>query len=104
MRIVENPAARSDSNYPLLLLVLNLLLVAVCGICGGIGLLLAGESTVLFLGLLAGIAYPLALIALHWLKWLIDIPAILADGANWRSVTALLAYLSALFTSTLVLG
>lgn len=89
---------------PLLLLLGNLLLVAVAGLCGGIGLLLAGEWAAVTVGLAAGVLYPLVLLLLHWLRWLIDIPAMFASQARWRLTAAVLDYLSGVYVSILVLG
>lgn len=108
MSTESSPATSRDqaasAARPLLLLLGNLLLVAVSGLAGGIGLLLAGEWKAVIVGLAAGLAYPVALLLLHWLRWLIDIPAMFASQARWHLTAAILNYLSDLFVSLLVLS
>ena len=94
----------SSPLLPLLALVVNALLVVVAGFAGGIGLLLAGEWGIVALGVAAAVVFPLALVALHWLRWLIDIPAMLASDARQHWLAALLAYVAGVFVSALVLG
>jgi hypothetical protein len=102
--VASQPGRAPDPKRALLLLVLNLLLVAVSAICGGLALVFSGQWLEVFVGLAAGLAYPAVLMTLHWLKWLIDIPAMLASDARWRLASAVLTYLSGLFASALVLG
>lgn len=89
---------------PLLALIVNVLIAAVAGICGGIGLLLAGEWRILVISIAAAVVYPATLVTLHWLRWLIDIPAMLASQARYQFLASILFYFSGLFINVLVLG
>lgn len=91
-------------TFPLLVLILNLVLVAVAGLAGLAGMLLAGEWGIVGISMVAAVLYPGALLMLHWLTWLIAIPAVLAADGGHRLLTALLVYLGGLFVHCLVLG
>jgi hypothetical protein len=91
-------------TFPLLVLILNSVLVAAMGLAGLAGMLFAGEWGTVGASLLAVVLFPGALFALHWLRWLIDIPAVFAAEAGHRLLTALLVYLAGLFVHCLVLG
>jgi hypothetical protein len=91
-------------TFPLLVVLLNTALVIAAGVAGSIGMLLAGQWAVVGASLVAAILYPAGLLTLHWLTWLIGIPAVLADDAGHRWLAMLLAYLLGLFVSGLVLG
>jgi len=88
----------------LLALILDALLVAAAGVAGAIGLLLAGGGWIVLVSLCAAIACPATLVMLHWLRWLTDIPAMLASQARWHLIAVVLAYLSGLIVHVLVLG
>ena len=88
----------------LLALILNVLLVAAAGLAGAVGLLLAGGGWVVLSSACAAIAFPLTFVTLHWLRWLTDIPAMLASQARWHFPAAVFAYLSGLIVHALVLG
>jgi hypothetical protein len=91
-------------TFPLLVVILDSALVAVAGAAGFAGMLLAGEWAVVGGSVLAAVLYPTTLLTLHWLTWLIGIPAVLAADGGHRLLTALLGYLSGLFVAVLVLG
>ena len=84
----------SSPLLPLLALVVNALLVVVAGFAGGIGLLLAGEWGLVALGVAAAAVFPVALVTLHRLRWLIDIRAMLASDDRHHWLAALLAYVT----------
>lgn len=88
----------------LLALIVDVLLVAAAGLAGAVGLLLAGGGWMVLVSLCAAIAYPTALVMLHWLRWLTDIPAMLASQARWHFLAVAFAYLSGLIVHALVLG
>ena len=89
---------------PLLALILNALLIAAAGVAGAVGMLLAGGGTIVIVSLCAAIACPATLAMLHWLRWLTDIPAMLARQARWHFFAIVFAYLSGLIVHALVLG
>jgi hypothetical protein len=91
-------------TFPLLVLILNSVLVAAMGLAGLTGLLFAGEWVIVGASTLAVVLFPGALFTLHWLRWLIDIPAVFAADAGHRLLTVVLVYLSGLFVHILVLG
>jgi hypothetical protein len=90
--------------FPLLVLLLNSALIVAAGLAGLVGMLLAGEWGIVGASVLAAILYPTALLTLHWLTWLIGIPAVLAADGGHRRLAALLDYLCGLFVTGLVLG
>lgn len=95
---MKNPA------LPLLALIVNALFIAAAGLAGAVGLLLAGGGWMVIASVCAAIACPAAFVALHWLRWLTDIPAMLAGQARWHLLALAFAYLSGLVVHALVLG
>lgn len=91
-------------TFPLLVLMLNSALVVMAGLAGFIGMLLAGEWGVVGASAVVAVLYPATLLTLHWLTWLISIPAVLAEDGGHRLLTGLLVYLCGLFVTCLVLG
>jgi hypothetical protein len=103
MNVTIHPTMENHTR-PLLLLLLNVLLIAGAGLYGLVGMLMEGRWWVMATSLVAALGFPVALVTLHWLRWLIDIPALFAADARLRLLTALLVYLSGLFIHVLVLG
>lgn len=94
-----------DSHLrPLAAVILNGLLIAAAGLFGIVGLLVAGEWRIVGTSLAAVIAFPFVLLTLHWLRWLLDIPAALCADIGYRLLAGLLAYLADLFVSAMVIG
>lgn len=91
-------------TFPLLVLMLNSALAVAAGLAGFIGMLLAGEWAVVGVSVVAAVLYPGAFFALHWLTWLIGIPAVLAEDGGHRRLIAVLVYLWGLLVHALVLG
>ena len=91
-------------TVPLLVLILNSVLVITAGVAGLTGMLFAGEWGIVGASVLAAVLFPATFLTLHWLTWLIGIPAILAADGGHRLLTRLLVYLSGLFVHCLVLG
>jgi hypothetical protein len=93
-----------NHTRPLLLLLLNAVLILGAGLAGLVGMVADGRWLLVAGSLLAALAYPAVLLALHWLRWLIDIPAMFAADARHQLLASLLVYLSDMFVHCLVLG
>jgi len=89
---------------PLKILILNICLIVVAGLAGLAGMLLDGEWQIPAISIVAALLLPSILVTLHWLRLLLDIPAMLASDARFNLLTRLLAYLSGVFTFALCLG
>lgn len=89
---------------PLKFLLADLLLVSVAAVTGITGLALHEEWLLLLGGFVAVLAFPIALACVHWLRWLIDIPALLLGQSGWRLLMTCLHYIADVFVSLLIFG
>ena len=101
---MNSPPSVRSQLLPLAIGVVDALLVILAGFIGGAGMLWDGEWQRVASGLGAAIIFPMVLFVFHWLRLLIDIPAMFAKDAHMDLFADLLGYVSDVFVHALILG